>query len=68
MQLLETLERAVERQESVFRAQLMCEDIGRLQRLEELAEKIGSHEEILKEGLYIGARGKGRRSSREFDF
>jgi len=54
MQLLEALENAVEREESVFRAQLMREDIGRLRRLKELAREVGSHEEFLKQGLYIG--------------
>jgi len=32
----------------------MREDIRRSQRLEKLAEETGSHEEFLKEGLYIG--------------
>jgi hypothetical protein len=54
MQLLESLQTAVEREESVFRAQLMREDIGRLQRLKALAEKADSHDEFLKGGLYIG--------------
>jgi len=54
MQLLESLERGVEREESVFRAQLMREDVGRLRRLEELADKVGSRDEFLKQGLYIG--------------
>jgi len=54
MQLLEALENAVGREESVFRAQLMREDIGRLRRLEELAQSAGNHEEFVKQGLYIG--------------
>ncbi len=54
MQLLEALENAVEREESIFRAQLMREDIGRLRRLQELAEKAATREEFVKAGLYIG--------------
>lgn len=54
MQLLEAMENAVDREESIFRAQLMREDIGRLRRLEELAQRAATRDEFFKEGLYVG--------------
>lgn len=54
MRLIEQLEAARVAEESVFRAQLLKEDIARLRTLAELAARAGSREAFLKEGFLIG--------------
>lgn len=54
MQLVTSLKKAVEQEESPFRAQLMREDIARLQRLQNLAEQSSSRDAFVKEGFFVG--------------
>ena len=54
MKLTEQLEQAFSVEQSVFRAQLLKEDIARLRTLEELAKSAASPDEFLKHGLVIG--------------
>ena len=54
MHLVAELERRLDTEESVFRAQLLREDIARLRRLESLAREHADLEGFAKEGLYIG--------------
>jgi hypothetical protein len=54
MFLVTEMERRLEREESVFRAQLLREDIARLRRLEGLAREHTDLEGFAKAGLYIG--------------
>ncbi len=54
MHLLTELEQRVESEESLFRAQLLREDIARLRRLESLAREHADLESFAKAGLYIG--------------
>lgn len=54
MKLIEELEAARAIEESIFRAQLLKEDIARLKTLAELAETVDSPEGFLKHGLLIG--------------
>ena len=54
MHLVAELERRLDTEESVFRAQLLREDIARLRRLESLAREHADLESFAKAGLYIG--------------
>lgn len=54
MTLIEQLEKALQAEESIFRAQLIKEDLARLKALERLAEAAESKEAFLKQGLFIG--------------
>ena len=54
MHLLAELEQRLEAEESVFRAQLLREDIARLHKLEALAREHADPEGFAKAGLYIG--------------
>ena len=54
MQILQQLKQQVESEESPFRAQLMREDIRRLETLVELAAQHADIEKFLKAGAMIG--------------
>ncbi len=54
MHLRTELEQRVESEESLFRAQLLREDIARLRRLEAMAREHADLESFAKDGLYIG--------------
>ncbi len=54
MHLIEEMRTWIEAEESPFRAQLLREDVARLERLTELAQSQDSYEAYAKEGLYIG--------------
>ena len=54
MPLIEELERARASETSIFRAQLLKEDIARLTRVAELAETHADRAVFLKHALYIG--------------
>lgn len=54
MRLIATLEDAIAREDSMFRAQLMKEDVTRLQKLQTLAVSAGSLERFENEGMFIG--------------
>lgn len=54
MELINFLQNALERENSLFRAQLLREDIERLQRLQALASKAASRETFVKEGFFVG--------------
>lgn len=53
MDILDRLERALSSEESYFRAQLLREDLARLERLRELASKATTEETFLRDGLFI---------------
>ncbi len=53
MNLLQRLERALGVEESYFRAQLLREDVARLERLRELAGKAATEEMFLRDGLLM---------------
>ena len=54
MQLIEDLERRVAREESMFQAQLLREDIARLRKLQELSRTAADKAEFKKAGMRIG--------------
>ncbi len=54
MQLIETLSKVLAQEESLFRAQLLREDLERLRRLAALAEAAESRETFAREGAMIG--------------
>jgi hypothetical protein len=54
MNFVEELESRLAGEESMFRAQLLREDVARLRRLIELADKHGDRDEFRKAGAYIG--------------
>jgi hypothetical protein len=54
MQLIARLEALVGKEQSVFRAQLLREDIARLRKLEELARSAQDIEAFRKAGMRIG--------------
>jgi hypothetical protein len=54
MHLVEELQSWIDAEESLFRAQLLREDMARLGKLAELAQSQESYEGYAKEGLYIG--------------
>ena len=54
MHLVDEMKRQLEAEESMFRAQLLREDIGRLQNLGAMARRHETLESFAKEGLYIG--------------
>ena len=54
MHLLAELEQRLETEDSLFRAQLLREDIARLRKLEALAQEHPDLEGFAKAGLYIG--------------
>ena len=54
MKLIEQLESQMTGEESVFRAQLLREDVARLRRLIELADEHDDREGFRKAGAYIG--------------
>jgi len=54
MRLIEELEQRVGREESLFRAQLIREDIARLQRLQEIARTTGDAAAYKKASMRIG--------------
>jgi hypothetical protein len=54
MRLIEELEQRVGREESLFRAQLIREDIARLQKLREIARTTGDVAAYRKASLRIG--------------
>lgn len=54
MQLMDTLERRLQQEESYFRAQLLREDIARLRRLEALVHSAGDFEAFKRAGSRIG--------------
>ena len=54
MQLIAHLEHLVGSEESLFRAQLLREDIARLRKLQELARKAPDAEAFKKSGMRIG--------------
>ena len=53
MDILDRLERALSVEESYFRAQLLREDVARLERLRELAGKATTEETFLRDGLLV---------------
>ena len=54
MDLLARLESEMRKEESYFRAQLLREDLARLERLKDLAARLPGVEAFKKEGLTIG--------------
>jgi len=54
MRLIEELELRLAGEESMFRAQLLREDLTRLRRLIEMADEHDDRAEFLKAGAYIG--------------
>lgn len=54
MTFIEELESWLAGEESMFRAQLLREDVARLRRLVELADEHGDRDEFRKAGAYIG--------------
>lgn len=54
MNFIEELESRVAGEESMFRAQLLREDVARLRRLIELADEHDDRDEFRKAGAYIG--------------
>lgn len=54
MQLIETLKLEMASQESMFRAQLIKEDISRLESLVALANRIADPEAYMKEAVLLG--------------
>ena len=54
MQLIARLEALVGKEESLFRAQLLREDIARLRKLQELAKSAPDAEAFKKAGMRIG--------------
>jgi hypothetical protein len=54
MPLVTEMEQRLEAEESLFRAQLLREDIARLRRLESMARGHATLEAFAKDGLYIG--------------
>jgi hypothetical protein len=54
MRLIKDLERALAREESMFRAQLLREDIARLTKLRELARAATDVEAFCKAGMRLG--------------
>jgi len=54
MKLVDDLERALAGEESLFRAQLLREDLGRLRKLQELAKSSPDRVAFLKAGARIG--------------
>jgi hypothetical protein len=54
MRLIEDLERRLKEEESLFRAQLLREDIARLKRLRELARSTGDLAALRKAVLRLG--------------
>lgn len=54
MRLIEELERALAGEQSLFRAQLLREDIARLARLRELARSSGSADACKRAALRLG--------------
>jgi hypothetical protein len=53
MQLIEDLERRLAREESLFQAQLLREDIARLRRLRDMAAVL-ERSEFLEKGMRVG--------------
>ena len=54
MQLIGVLERSLEREESLFRQQLLREDIARLKKLEALAAAAPDADAFVKSGSRVG--------------
>lgn len=54
MQLLPQLERLLGAEESLFRKQLLREDIARLRKLQELAKSAPDRESFMKSGARLG--------------
>jgi len=54
MRLIGDLERALAGEESLFRAQLLREDLARLRKLQALAKSVPDREAFLKAGKRIG--------------
>jgi hypothetical protein len=54
MRLIEDLERRLAGEQSMFQAQLLREDIGRLKKLEALAAGAADEDAFVKAGLRIG--------------
>lgn len=54
MQLIEELERRAAREESMFQAQLLREDVARLRKLQELLQKTRDEDEFKKAGMLVG--------------
>lgn len=54
MRLVAELERAIETEQSLFRAQLLREDIARLRKLEELRRTLPDFEAFEKAGMRLG--------------
>ena len=54
MHLIEELESTSGAEQSMFRAQLMREDVARLRKLATLAEECPDQDSFLKQGLYAG--------------
>lgn len=54
MHLVEELAARHESEVGMFRAQLLKEDVGRLQKLIEMADGCAAYDAYLKDGLYIG--------------
>lgn len=54
MELIERLETLVGKEESLFRAQLLREDVARLRKLQELAKTAKDADAFIKSGMRIG--------------
>lgn len=54
MHLIEELEALLNKEESMFRAQLLREDVDRLRKLTSLARENGDRDAFVKAGMYIG--------------
>lgn len=54
MHLIDELEALLNKEESMFRAQLLREDVARLRKLTDLAHQNGDREAFIKAGMYIG--------------
>lgn len=54
MHLIDELEALLNKEESMFRAQLLREDVVRLRKLADLARENGDREAYVKAGMYIG--------------
>ena len=54
MKLLDELRQTADRLDSVFQAQLMREDIVRIQKLADMARTSDTYEQFEKAGLYLG--------------
>ncbi len=63
MSLIDQLERAIDNEESYFRAQLLREDVARLNKLREIARAAVTEESFLHDGFYLDWTPSGLRNA-----